>query len=104
VVDVPAQNVVTRKKKTAADHKAPRLRLYRKRLHGHVLRLTARAKDGSGIARVELRIDGRRVRARRAAKLSYRWHLHGGRHRFTVVAFDKKGNRATYRLSMRVHA
>ncbi len=104
VVDVPAQNVVTRKKKTAADRKAPRLRLYRKRLHGHMLLLTARATDGSGIARVELRIDGHRVRARRAAKLSYRWHLRGGRHRFTVVAYDKKGNRATYRLSMRVRA
>ena len=102
VVDVPAQNVVQRKEQSAADRKAPRLRLYRKRLHGHVLLLTARARDGSGIARVELRIDGHRVRARRAAKLRYRWHLRGGRHRFTVVAYDKKGNRATYRLSMRV--
>jgi hypothetical protein len=104
VVDVPAQNVVQRKTAVAADRKAPRLRLYRKRLRHHVLLLTARARDGSGIARVELRIDGHRVRARRAARLSYRWHLHGGRHRFVVVAYDKKGNRATYRLSMRVRA
>jgi M6 family metalloprotease-like protein len=104
VVDVPAQNVVTRKETVAADHRAPRLRLSRKRLRGHLLLLTARAKDGSGIARLELRIDGHRVRARRAGKLSYRWHLRTGRHRFTVVAYDKKGNRATYRLSLRLRA
>lgn len=101
VVDVPARNVVKRKK-GATDRKAPRLRLYRKRLHRHVLLLTARAKDGSGIARMELRIDGHRVRARRAAKLSYRWHWRGGRHDIVVVAYDKHGNRATYRLSLRV--
>jgi hypothetical protein len=104
VVDVPAPNVVKRKKAAAADRKAPRLRLYRKRLRGHVLLLTARARDGSGIGRVELRIDGRRVRAGRSANLSYRWHLHSGRHRVVVVAYDKKGNRATYRLSLRFRA
>jgi hypothetical protein len=101
VVDVPAQNVVRRKK---ADRRAPRVRLSRKRLRGHVLLLTARARDGSGVSRVELRIDGHRVRARRAAKLSYRWHLRKGRHRFVVVAYDKPGNRATYRLSLRLSA
>jgi hypothetical protein len=104
VVDVPAQNVVRSKKKTATDRKAPRLRLYRKRLRHHLLLLTARARDGSGIARVELRIDGHRVRARRAGKLSYRWHPRRGRHRVVVLAYDKKGNRATYRLSLRVPA
>jgi hypothetical protein len=67
-----------------------------------VLLLTARARDGSGIARVELRVDGRRVRARRAAKLSYRWHLHQGRHKFVVVAYDRHHNRGVYRLSLRL--
>ena len=104
VVDVPRQAVVNRKTPAATDRKAPRLRLYRKRLRGHVLLLTARARDGSGIARVELRIDGRRVRVRRSAKLGYRWHLHSGRHRIVVVAYDKRGNRATYRLSLRFRA
>jgi Gametolysin peptidase M11 len=104
VVDVPAPAVVKKRKAAAADRKAPRVRLYRKRLRGKVLLLTARARDGSGIGRVELRIDGRRVRARRSARLSYRWHLRAGRHRFLVVAYDKRGNRATYRLSLRVRA
>jgi hypothetical protein len=105
VVDVPAPTVVKRKTTpVAADRTAPRLRLYRKRVHRHVVLLTARAKDSSGVARVELRIDGHRVRARRAGKLSYRWHPRSGRHRFVVVAYDKKGNRATYRLSVRVRA
>jgi hypothetical protein len=103
VVDVPAGNVVTRKT-GSTDHKAPRLRLYRKRLHRRLMLLTARATDGSGIARMVLRIDGRRVRARRSAKLRYRWHLRGGRHRIAVVAYDKRGNHATYRLSLRVRA
>jgi hypothetical protein len=73
-------------------------------VHGHRLLLTARARDGSGIARLELRIDGHRVRAARKGKLSYRWRAHRGRHRVVVVAYDKKGNRATYRLSLRVRA
>jgi hypothetical protein len=105
VVDVPVQGAVSRKTPTAkADHRAPRLRLSRKRVHGHRLLLTARARDGSGIARLELRIDGHRVRAARKGKLSYRWRAHRGRHRVVVVAYDKKGNRATYRLSLRVRA
>jgi hypothetical protein len=105
VVDVPAPRVVTRKTpKAKADHRAPRLHLARKRLRHHAVLLTARAIDGSGIARVEIRIDGHKVRATRKGKLRYRWHPHGGRHRIVVVAYDKKGNRATYRLSLRVRA
>ena len=103
VVDLPAP-VVRRERVAEADRTKPRLRLYRKRLRGDRLLLTARARDGSGIERVELRIDGRRVRARRAAQLSYRWRLHKGRHRFVAVAYDKHGNRATYRLRLRVPA
>jgi len=104
VVDVPAAAVVRRRTGAAVDRWAPRLRLHRKRLRGHVLLLTARAIDGSGISRVELRVDGHRVRARRAAKLRYRWHRRSGRHRFVVVAYDKKGNRGSYRLTLRVRA
>jgi hypothetical protein len=51
---------------------------------------------------MELRIDGRKVRARRASRLSYRWRLRPGRHRFVVVAHDRRGNRATYQLRLRV--
>jgi Gametolysin peptidase M11 len=102
VVDVPAQGVVQRRTTTSVDRKAPRLRLYRKRLRHRVMLLTARASDGSGIARLEIRIDGHRVRAGRKGKLRYRWHLRRGRHRVVVVAYDKRGNRAKYTLKYRV--
>ena len=69
---------------------------------GGRLRLTAKASDSSGVARVVLRIDGHRVRARRAAKLSYRWRLRPGRHRIGVIAYDKRGNRNTYVLKLRL--
>ena len=35
----------------------------------------------AGIARIELRIDGHRVRVRRASRVSYRWRQRPGRHR-----------------------
>jgi hypothetical protein len=69
-----------------------------------MLRLTAKARDASGIARMELRIDGRRVSAKRASRISYRWHQRRGRHKIVVVAYDRRGNRATFRLSLRVRA
>lgn len=86
----------------SADRTKPRLRLARRRLRDGRLLLTARARDRTGIARVELRIDGRRVTARRASRLSYRWRLRPGRHRIVAVAYDKRGNRAIDRLSLRV--
>jgi hypothetical protein len=104
VVDVPQQGTVQRRTaKTKADRRAPRLRLSRKRLRRHVLLLTARARDTSGIARVEIRIDGHKVRAGHRGRLSYRWHMrHGGRHRVVALAYDKRGNRAKYTLRYRV--
>jgi hypothetical protein len=51
---------------------------------------------------VELRIDGHRVRARRAGKLSYRWRGRPGKHRVGVIAYDRRGNRSTYVLKLRV--
>jgi hypothetical protein len=96
--------VERRAPKAKADRRAPRLRLSRKRLRGHRMLFTARATDGSGIARLEIRIDGHRVRTTRKGKLRYRWLVRRGRHRVVVVAYDKKGNRATYRLSLRIRA
>jgi hypothetical protein len=78
------------------------VRLARHRLRGGRLQLTAKARDGSGIARVELRIDGHKVRARKASRLSYRWRLRPGRHRIAVLAYDKHGNRSTYLLNLSV--
>ncbi len=89
-------------KSRSADRTGPKLRLLRHRLRGGRLLLTAKASDRAGVARVELRIDGRRVRARRAGKLSYRWRLRPGLHRFGAIAYDKRGNRSTYVLKLRV--
>jgi Gametolysin peptidase M11 len=103
VVTVPARRAVSLKQ-GSTDRTGPRLRLIRRRLSRDRVRLTAKARDKGGVARMELRIDGRRVRARRASRLSYRWHRRPGRHRIVVVAYDKRGNRSTYRLSLRVRA
>ncbi|HEY7599845.1 MAG TPA: Ig-like domain-containing protein, partial [Candidatus Limnocylindrales bacterium] len=101
VVTVPARRTSSLKR-TPADRTPPRLRLYRQRVRGGRLKLTIKARDKAGIARVELRIDGRKVRAKRASRLSYRWRLRPGRHRIVVVAVDKRGNRATERVKLTV--
>jgi Big-like domain-containing protein len=85
----------------ATDHAGPRLLLVRRRLRGH-LRLTAKARDRAGIARVELRIDGHLVRARRTGRVSYTWLRRPGRHRIGVVAWDKHGNRTAYQLRLHI--
>jgi Gametolysin peptidase M11 len=100
VVTVPASRTSSLKK--AVDKTPPRVRLYRHRLRGGRLELIAKARDKAGIARVELRIDGRKVRAKRASRVSYRWRMRPGRHRVVVVAYDKRGNRSTYLLKLRV--
>jgi hypothetical protein len=101
VVTVPAGQSVSLKP-TSVDRTPPRVRLYRHRLRGGRLELIAKARDKAGIARVVLRIDGRKVRAKRASRVSYRWRLRPGRHRITVIAYDKRGNRSTYLLKLRV--
>jgi hypothetical protein len=104
VVTVPAKSTSALKKSAAGDRTGPRLRLTRRRARGKRLLLTAKARDRAGVARLELRIDGRRARARRAGRLSYRWHPRPGRHRLVVVAFDKRGNRAVIERRLRVAA
>ena len=101
VVTVQAGKVSKLKSRTT-DRSGPSLWLMRRRLRGGRLLLTAKASDEAGVARVEIRIDGRTVRARRANKLSYRWHRRPGRHRIGVVAYDKRGNRTTYLLKLTV--
>jgi hypothetical protein len=102
VVTIRTGGTVSQLKTGSTDRTGPKLRLLRRRLSGGRLRLTAKASDSSGVARVVLRIDGHRVRARRAAKLSYRWRLRPGRHRIGVIAYDKRGNRNTYVLKLRL--
>ncbi|MEA2363778.1 MAG: hypothetical protein QOD71_2923 [Thermoleophilaceae bacterium] len=101
VVSVPAAKVSALKSRST-DRSGPKLRLARRRLPGGRRLLTASARDTAGVARVELRIDGRKVLARRASRLSYSWRPRPGRHRVVVVAYDKRGNRATYQLNLRV--
>ncbi|HVG68521.1 MAG TPA: hypothetical protein VM785_10020 [Gaiellales bacterium] len=102
IVTVPVKSV--RRAKRPSDRTGPRVRLHQRRLRHHRLRLTAKARDASGVKRVELRIDGRRVRARKTSRVSYRWHERRGRHRIVVVAWDKRGNSSTYQLNLRVRA
>jgi hypothetical protein len=82
------------------DRSGPRLRLRLRRLRGGGVLLNARARDAAGVARVELWLDGRRVRTRRATRLQIR--LRAGRHRVVLKAVDRKGNVA--RLVRRVQA
>jgi hypothetical protein len=98
---VPVRQSVSLKP-AAVDRTPPRVRLYRHRVRGGRLELIVKARDKAGIARLELRIDGRKVRAKRASRLSYRWRLRPGRHRVVVVAYDKRGNRTTHLLKLRV--
>ena len=106
VVTVPAaatssfQNPGT----TFTDRAGPRVSLKRRRISGRRVLFRVSARDRAGVARVELRIDGRRATARRARKLSYRWHLRRGRHRVVVVAFDRRGNRSVSEYRLRIRA
>jgi Gametolysin peptidase M11 len=90
--------------KAPADRKGPTVRLRRKRLADGRTLLTARASDRSGVRRLELRVDGRKLSSRRGARLSYRWRGRPGRHRVVVVAYDKRGNRGVFELRLRVTA
>ena len=88
---------------SARDVKPPRLRLQRRRArHGRLL-LRAHARDNERVERIELWIDGRRRRARRGPRLSFRWDARGarsGRHRLAVRAVDSSGNRSSLSVSV----
>jgi Gametolysin peptidase M11 len=84
-----------------SDASGPVLRLFRKRLSGGRLLLVARARDESGVARVDLYIDGRKVRTARRARLRYRWLRRPGRHRIVARALDSNGNRSSVELRLR---
>jgi M6 family metalloprotease-like protein len=84
------------------DHTGPRVRLARHRLRRERLLISARASDVDGVAKVELWIDGRRRSAKRASRLSFRWHMHRGRHRLVVKAADRLGNVSRLERGLRV--
>jgi len=75
----------------------PRVRLTSRR-SGQRLLVTARAADAGGIARLALKIDGRRRKLVRGPRLRYAWSVRGvrrGGHRLAAVAVDRSGNRAS---------
>lgn len=90
----PGPGPGTRAFEPAADRSAPVVRLARRRARGGWV-LVARARDAGGVARLELLVDGRRVRAVSGTRLRYRWKPRRGRHRVVVRAYDANGNRAT---------
>jgi len=74
---------------------APRVRLSSRR-QGRRTVVSVSAADAGGIARLALKIDGRRRKVVRGPRLRYSWSLRGirrGRHRLTAVAVDRSGNR-----------
>jgi hypothetical protein len=86
------------------DRTAPELWL-RPRRKGRTMRFAVLARDESGVARVELWVDGRRRSVARRARLKYSWNMRAaraGNHRVVARAVDVKGNRAS--VSMRVRA
>ena len=104
-VPVPATRALAPSTTTSfTDRAGPRVSLRRRRIRGQRLLMRVSARDRAGVARLQLRIDGRRMTARRAARLSYRWRLRHGRHRIVVVAFDRRGNRAVSEYRLRVRA
>jgi hypothetical protein len=90
----------------APDGEAPRVRLERRPRRGCVGRaVRARveiAEAGSGLARAELWLDGRRLLTTEAERFTRRVRVPGGgRHRLTVVAVDNAGNRSVERVRFR---
>ncbi len=67
--------------------------------------IAAGAHDADGVARIEIYVDGRRVRVARAARLRWTWVLrrvHAGAHTIRVRAVDSSGNAASRSIRVRV--
>ena len=86
----------------SGDRSGPVVRLKRRRLGRGGLVLVARARDVSGVRRLTLLVDGRRVGRANGARLRYRWQGRRGRHRVVVVAVDRVGNRSSYEARVRL--
>lgn len=83
---------------TSTDRATPRLRLSSMRRGRGRAIVSVAAADASGIARLVLKIDGRRRKLVLGPRLRYVWSLRGvrrGRHRLMAVAVDRNGNRAS---------
>jgi hypothetical protein len=92
----------------AADHKAPHVSLTiptaAKRHATSAFRARVRASDASGIRRVDVFLDGKRIKRTTRTRFSVLIRVAGlraGRHRIRVVATDRAGNRKTVTRSFR---
>jgi hypothetical protein len=68
----------------------------------HNFTAKVRVRDGAGIRRVKVYIDGRLVKRTRLTPFSLRIHVRSlsvGNHRITVIALDRAGNRSVTRRS-----
>jgi hypothetical protein len=68
---------------------------------------TLEASDGSGIAWIELRIDGKLVESSSRSTLSYRWNTRkapSGSHTISAVATDRAGNENSVEIGLTVPA
>ncbi len=105
-------NTITRSRCAGAtpsptpDRTAPRVRLTTPGFSGRCVSrgFTARVRvsDASGIRRVDVFLDGQRIRRTTRTRFSVRiraGQLRAGRHRIRVVATDRAGNRRTVRRS-----
>jgi hypothetical protein len=104
VVVVPAKgrSASTARRTPSADRRGPVVRLRRRRAADGALMLTATARDGGGVRRLTLFIDGRRVRRTSGARLRYLWEGEPGSHRLLARAVDVAGNRSSFELRLRV--
>ncbi len=87
---------------SGSDRSGPVIRLRRKRARNGRLLFVARARDASGVARLDLLVDGRRLRGSDGTRLRYRWRKRPGRHRVVVKAVDAEGNRSSLEVRLRV--
>ena len=78
------------------------IRLRRKRARNGRLLFVVRARDVSGVAGLDLLVDGRRLRGSDGARLRYRWRKRPGRHTVVVKAVDAEGNRSSLEVRLRV--
>ncbi len=85
-----------------SDRSGPVIRLRRKRARNGRLLFVVRARDVSGVAGLDLLVDGRRLRGSDGARLRYRWRKRPGRHTVVVKAVDAEGNRSSLEVRLRV--
>jgi hypothetical protein len=84
------------------DRSGPRISIERRPVRNRRLLFVVRARDPSGVARLSIFVDGRRLKTTSGATLRHRWRKRPGRHRVVVRAIDAQGNNSSRVLRLRV--